>query len=295
MTPLIFYVSVVLNKLKNDSNKVLSQNNVKCVFNLDFKSIDHIFNNYKFSSFQFTVEYVIDQFTNILNNCDIGFSFYLNVHFYNLILFKIFFVIQVNISVLSYTSIVYYLSSAYDNGLINCLLQCSNHGTCQMINSSFVCVCNSNYTGKSCQKDRRACSCNPCVNNGQCIDNLTDSSYKCQCAYSFYGSNCESQVNLCQNFTCSRNGYCDQTNNSPNCICFVNFLGDKCQYESNSFQVRKVFISIFTIIAIIIMVSFATFILCMDLTKYICSKKVDNKAKFKKPVKPVINNQRKAN
>ena len=90
-------------------------------------------------------------------------------------------------------------SNTGGNGIINCLSDCSNHGTCSLTNSVYECNCDVGYDGSACQNDLKSCSSNPCINGGKCIDDLDDFSFTCECNFPYYGINCENQINLCEN------------------------------------------------------------------------------------------------
>ena len=71
-----------------------------------------------------------------------------------------------------------------------CMKNCSNNGFCQFLNESFVCNCTQNFTGKSCEQDRRLCSVNfQCVWGGNCTDIIDGElyDYECKCEYPYYG------------------------------------------------------------------------------------------------------------
>ena len=97
----------------------------------------------------------------------------------------------------------------------SCLSNCSNQGICKLSNNqTYICECNANFMGKSCQSDKRPCSqSNKCLNNGTCVDSLDLTSSSCQCPENglFYGKFCEKRRNLCENVTCSSHGYCIQS------------------------------------------------------------------------------------
>ena len=108
----------------------------------------------------------------------------------------------------------------------NCLLDCSSNGLCKYLanTNSFGCECNNYFTGPSCQTDLRPCSSNPCMNNGTCIQNITDLSnptYYCECDKFYEGSLCQNKIDLCKNQTCSKKGNCIEVNNEPICRCFL--------------------------------------------------------------------------
>ncbi|CAF0864104.1 unnamed protein product [Brachionus calyciflorus] len=149
--------------------------------------------------------------------------------------------------------------------LNDCLTNCSGHGQCKLAKDfKFICECFENYAGSNCALNTLPCWSNPCLNNGTCINNLTDSSYTCDCQRDFYfGKNCEFKKDVCANETCSKNGYCYDENNKAKCQCFSKYNGEKCEIESDELKIIKNVISVSSIIAIIIIVvTYLSFILC---------------------------------
>jgi hypothetical protein len=187
---------------------------------------------------------------------------------------------------LSPTQIKNILNSSYD--LSGCIVNCSNNGLCMFdtVNNKFICSCDSVYLGGyACQIDTRPCSSNPCLNNATCVDysnsmnyNMSSiisnnsSSFYCLCNEFYKGANCESKIDLCQNETCSNNGNCYDSNNLPKCKCLSMYSGDKCETESNELKAVKKLISLASILAIVIIISFYSCFLLMDITKFLCKK-----------------------
>ncbi len=150
----------------------------------------------------------------------------------------------------------------------DCLLNCSNHGECVLNDEDeFVCTCEQNFTGSSCNLDKRVCSRHPCLNDGVCEDLIDHESYshKCICKPLFHGTFCEFKVNVCENVTCSSNGYCEDVNNKPTCKCFEMFFGTKCETEYFRKKLTKYIISSSSILAIVIIISFYLIFLLSDL------------------------------
>ncbi|RNA00108.1 crumbs isoform X1 [Brachionus plicatilis] len=111
------------------------------------------------------------------------------------------------------------ISSKLD--LTKCLINCSNNGKCfyDTKKNYLECKCFENFTGLSCQVDKRFCSSSPCLNNGTCIED--SQGFRCQCMKDyFFGKYCEKAIDLCANETCSKNGFC------------VILSGEKCEIES---------------------------------------------------------------
>jgi hypothetical protein len=163
----------------------------------------------------------------------------------------------------------------------SCLSNCSNQGVCIISNNkTFICECNANFMGKSCQTDKRPCSqSNKCLNNGTCINSQDLTSFTCQCPEGspYYGEYCENMINLCGNVTCSSHGYCIQNQSETKCKCYVGYGGEKCELESNSVKTVKSIQWTTTIISILFISIFWTVIISNDLlNKFkICNERID--------------------
>ena len=160
----------------------------------------------------------------------------------------------------------------------NCLSNCSANGLCKYILStnSFGCDCINYFTGASCQTDLRPCSSNPCLNNGTCIQNITDISsptYFCECSKYFEGSFCQNKIDLCQNKTCSNKGYCIDVNNKPVCSCHYLYEGDDCEIESTTLKTVKKVISTASIIAFLLLCIFYSIFILSDISNIFIRKK----------------------
>lgn len=185
------------------------------------------------------------------------------------------------LSTLSLTTYTAILNSTYD--VSDCIVNCTNNGICKYSgNLTFVCVCNSNYAGRTCQVSTLPCSHNPCLNNATCYENTT--SYYCACSGPlYYGTNCELRRNLCENETCSGNGKCEETNNNQTavCKCFSQYSGSKCEIKSKQLKDVQTVVSTSSIIAIIILALFYTSFLISDIFDYWFIDKSDRKLKKK--------------
>ncbi|RNA23001.1 neurogenic locus notch -like protein [Brachionus plicatilis] len=124
------------------------------------------------------------------------------------------------------------ISSKLD--LTKCLINCSNNGKCfyDTKKNHLECKCFENFTGPSCQVDKRFCSSSPCLNNGTCIED--SQGFRCQCMKDyFFGNYCEKAIDLCANETCSKNGFCVVKKDfKVICKCLYLYSGEKCEIES---------------------------------------------------------------
>ena len=179
------------------------------------------------------------------------------------------------------------LSSNYDMSM--CIVNCTNRGSCvfDLLNNKYKCACSQHYSGLSCQSDSRACSLNPCLNNGTCVDvnsntttNRSSSGFSCECQKEYSGVYCQNKINICANETCSGNGYCEDIDNKPKCKCFNMYEGENCNIQSSQLIAIKAFIKMSSILAIIVIICFYLVILLMDLFKYFIKR-----SKVKKPKK----------
>jgi hypothetical protein len=158
--------------------------------------------------------------------------------------------------------------------LSSCLSNCSNQGVCKLANQTYICECNENFIGVSCQTDARPCSqLNNCLNNGTCINSLDLTSSSCECPQNglFYGRYCENRRNLCKNITCSSQGYCMQSQNLSaltQCKCLNGYNGDNCEIESNTIKIVKNVQWSATAICIAVIITFWTLVIGSDVLDY---------------------------
>ncbi len=166
--------------------------------------------------------------------------------------------------------------------ITSCLTNCSNQGVCKLDPQikKYICECNANFMGKSCQIDARPCSqANKCLNNGTCTNSLDLTSFTCQCPQNspYYGQYCEHLRILCENVTCSSHGYCTQSQSQTKCKCYMGYDGENCETESNSIKAVKYVQWTATIICIICLTIFCIIIVSNDLLNYfkICNERID--------------------
>jgi hypothetical protein len=154
----------------------------------------------------------------------------------------------------------------------SCLLNCSNQGVCTLKNQTYVCECNANFIGKSCQIDTRPCSqSNKCLNNGTCINSLDLTSYSCKCVENglYYGEYCENMRNLCENVTCSFHGYCTQSQSDTKCKCYNGYEGKDCETEIKVLKIVKNVQWLATAICIIVILIFWSLVIGSDVLDFL--------------------------
>ena len=154
-----------------------------------------------------------------------------------------------------------------------CLANCSNQGLCKLDPQmqKYICECNANFMGKSCQTDERPCSqSNKCLNNGTCINSQDLTSFTCQCPQNgpYYGKYCENMRNLCENVTCSSHGYCTQSQIETKCKCNNGYEGEQCELESSTVKAVKSIQWTTTAICILFIAAFWIVIISNDLLSY---------------------------
>ncbi len=141
-------------------------------------------------------------------------------------------------------------------------------------------------------------------NNGTCIEiNSTISgdstaSFRCECEESHTGLHCELKIDLCGNITCANKGMCQTINIAWKCTCLDStlFYGNYCQFQTNSLQIKKAISRSFASVAITAIVSTCSFVIFMDILKYVFHldpvkterQKLQKKEEEKRAVKPNV-------
>lgn len=183
----------------------------------------------------------------------------------------------VPISNMSASQISQILSNSSGNGLIGCLLGCSNHGQCNQdpITQQLSCLCDEFFEGDSCQIDTRPCSYTACLYGATCSNIFTSNStsFECICAGPFYGVYCENMIDLCQNVSCGR-GQCrvSSVNATTSCVCFNGYVGIDCSEKSSVLKLQNSIVSGATILTFILLGLFVALILFMDYLKFFVIK-----------------------
>ena len=182
-------------------------------------------------------------------------------------------------TILKYSNNLQDLSSELRNEILtsksdstSCLLNCGNHGVCDLIN--LKCKCNPDFKGKNCEMETDPCSSQPCLNDGIChhlnsnslYSEINRRNYTCNCSKLFYGRNCEWKINVCGSENCNQHGYCIDNSSIPSCICVKGYSGKKCEGATQDVITAKTVRTSSMIITILAVVLFIFYIISIDLT-----------------------------
>ena len=104
---------------------------------------------------------------------------------------------------------------------------CFNGGTCENTTDSYLCLCQSGFTGNNCETNIHACHGEICKNNGTFENGVN--SFHCICAEGFTGQRCEMPFHDCN---CQNSGSCQNDGaNNYTCSCLDGFTGAQCETE----------------------------------------------------------------
>ncbi|XP_029345463.1 cubilin isoform X3 [Acyrthosiphon pisum] len=84
---------------------------------------------------------------------------------------------------------------------------CGLHGVCHSNSTnSFLCQCDTGYTGRSCNISiENPCLVNPCV-NGECVPDPKSGEFRCNCDRGYFGTLCGSFIEECGGYFDTNNG-----------------------------------------------------------------------------------------
>ena len=107
-------------------------------------------------------------------------------------------------------------------------VQCQNNGECIDQENTFLCQCQSGFSGGVCQ-NVDYCYNISCSNQGQCQE--VSNSFNCECDPGYTGQLCEVNINDCIGVNCSGSGQCLDGLNSFTCTCDSGFTGVLCESQ----------------------------------------------------------------
>jgi hypothetical protein len=103
---------------------------------------------------------------------------------------------------------------------------------------------------------------------GRCLE-TSNVTFTCLCAYGWQGSHCETQVDYCVDQQCSNSAICRPSFLNFTCECLgSDYSGRHCEVKANQLVVKQAVCRSFSYIAIMAIISLATFIITMDIMKY---------------------------
>jgi hypothetical protein len=98
--------------------------------------------------------------------------------------------------------------------------------------NSFVCTCDSGYTGELCADDIDDCAADPCAATGTCADDAAvPNSFVCTCDSGYTGELCADDIDDCAADPCVATGTCADDGAVPNsfvCTCDSGYTGELC-------------------------------------------------------------------
>ena len=110
-------------------------------------------------------------------------------------------------------------------------MDCNGNGQCIDGTNSFICRCNTGYTGTLCDVNINDCTGVSCSGNGRCIDGIN--SFVCRCNSGYTGTLCDVNIDDCTGVSCSGNGWCIDGINSFVCHCNSGYTGTLCDVNIN--------------------------------------------------------------
>ncbi|VDI42623.1 Hypothetical predicted protein [Mytilus galloprovincialis] len=102
-------------------------------------------------------------------------------------------------------------------------LKCLNGGSCEVLNGTFQCLCESGFSGSLCEVT--PCFERNCLNGGSC--EVLNGMFHCSCKSGFSGHLCE--VTPCTGRNCLNGGSCEVLKGVFQCLCKPGFSGDLCE------------------------------------------------------------------
>ena len=95
------------------------------------------------------------------------------------------------------------------------------------------CLCNSGFTGQTCEYRTDSCQSRPCRHGGLCLD-TGNGAFKCLCPAGYGSAVCEARLSAgCAARPCLNAGVCRPASRGarvPHCICPEGFDGARCEH-----------------------------------------------------------------
>ena len=112
---------------------------------------------------------------------------------------------------------------------------------------SFICVCDSGFTGVHCESDINECEDRYDCGNGTCINEV--GSYSCKCPHGSTGRHCETYI--CETLKCEHGDCTSNGDETFECDCYYGYYGNRCQKQVtwDVSMTMKIFVFLFAIIA----------------------------------------------
>ncbi|CAF1359940.1 unnamed protein product [Adineta steineri] len=166
-----------------------------------------------------------------------------------------------------------YIGSTCNISSASCAMldPCQNGANCTNNNnvpSGYSCICLNGFNGTYCEVDTRPCKPNTCWYNGSC-SNRSNSNFICECQDGWEGIHCETMMNYCENITCENGGICQGLFQDYNCECLSeSYSGRHCEITTRTLVARKVISKSIGYICMLLIISFVSFIIILDILKY---------------------------
>ena len=170
------------------------------------------------------------------------------------------------------------------------LTPCQNNGSCFDVTNDtrgYSCSCQSGFGGDHCEVDLRPCGTNPCLYNGQSsfseslslslirfvlgtCQTLPNGTALCRCALGREGSRCERRTDFCGDVKCENDGVCQSRSTAYQCLCVSDsYSGVYCEIESGKIRMYRISALTIACVSIAMIVACATFVVVMDILKYV--------------------------
>ena len=102
--------------------------------------------------------------------------------------------------------------------------------------SQYICLCQTNFTGKNCSEGDGHCVEGYCASESLCQANSQSALPFCLCPSNRYGQRCSIEHDLCFSNPCLNNGSCfpDSQPSSVICLCTREYSGNRCERKRAS-------------------------------------------------------------